>query len=439
MISNHTYITLKFRKIASSIFAIFFFSFGLVLLNTCQKSNINPDLSKGFIKYYGGAGGDIANEVQITSDGGYIIVGTSGSFSNGNSDIYVVKTDKSGNTIWAKNYGGFGADSGKSIKETPDGNYIVAGGLVVSVAGTSKILNQIYLLKINQSGDTIWTRKFGYLQNETIAYDIKIAPDGGYLVGASVYYTNAVNGFTRKLYYLKVNEFGNLAQSLNPLGTEGLASYISSVLPGAIEGEVDFLATSGLINEVSAGSAESKVYSPIVGKLNKDGNLSQTLDKLSPNVNIPQALFTGQMKRTPDGGYIVCGTGINSETGAFEAFLVKLNSNKDKEGDYIGYSNGFNAVGNSVDITSDGGYIITGTIESTNNSGFEIMLIKVDSEGNQQWIKTFGGAADDVGTSVLQTKDGGYIISGMMSLQSKQPSNIVMCLIKTDANGKITN
>src|SRR6266478_2537796 len=79
-----------------------------------------------FEKTYGGPGSDIGLSVQQTSDGGYVIVGQTQSYGAGSWDVYVVKTNSSGDTLWTKTYGGTNNDVGYSIRQTTDGGYIIA-------------------------------------------------------------------------------------------------------------------------------------------------------------------------------------------------------------------------------------------------------------------------------------------------------------------------
>src|SRR5207248_1415853 len=76
-------------------------------------------------KAYGGTVGETGNGLQITSDGGYIIVGTTSSFGGGANDVYLIKTDSSGNLLWPKAYGGAGQEKGVSVKQTIDGGFVI--------------------------------------------------------------------------------------------------------------------------------------------------------------------------------------------------------------------------------------------------------------------------------------------------------------------------
>jgi hypothetical protein len=117
--------------------------FDIFLIKTDANGN------RIWAKTYGGTSDDYAYSVQQTSDGGYIVAGVTWSFGAGYWDIFLIKTDANGNLQWAKTYGGIGDDEARSVQQTSDGGYIVAGYTYSFGAG----YNDFFLIKTDANGD----------------------------------------------------------------------------------------------------------------------------------------------------------------------------------------------------------------------------------------------------------------------------------------------
>ncbi|HEX78024.1 MAG TPA: hypothetical protein G4O03_06395, partial [Dehalococcoidia bacterium] len=137
------------------------------------------------------------------------------------------------------------------------------------------------------------------------------------------------------------------------------------------------------------------------------------------------------IKQTPDGGYIVAGR--TESSGAGDVWLIKTDSEGNKQWDRT-FGGPRWDVGYSVERTSDGGYIVVGETGAYATREADIWLIKTDSEGNRQWDRIFGGSKRDVAYSVKQTSDGGYIIVGETESYGAGAADV--WLIKTDPQGK---
>jgi hypothetical protein len=126
---------------------------------------------------YGGSDAEYANSVQETSDWGYIIAGETSSYGMGDSDIWLIKTDSSGDTLWTRTYGGIDADYACSVRQTLDEGYIIVGGTSSFGAG----FYDVWLIKADSFGDTLWTKTYGGIGGD-YAYTVQQTSDGGYII-----------------------------------------------------------------------------------------------------------------------------------------------------------------------------------------------------------------------------------------------------------------
>jgi len=127
---------------------------------------------------YGGKKRDFANGVARTSDGNFIAVGSSESFSkDGNLDVYVVKFDKDGKRAWQKTFGGDEKDEAKAVVAVNGGGVLVAG----YTESFGKGRKDVYILYIDKDGKEIWSKVIGGKEDD-IAYDITLTVDGGFVV-----------------------------------------------------------------------------------------------------------------------------------------------------------------------------------------------------------------------------------------------------------------
>ena len=327
-------------------------------------------------KTFGGSGADSLAAAQQTSDGGYILGGTSDSPISGNRtnsgfgglDYWIVKVDAAGMGQWQRTFGGTGSDQLTGLQQTSDGGYILCGVSTSGVGGNKTTTNfggyDFWIIKTDALGVKQWEQSFGGTLNEDVA-SIQQTTDGGYIVG------------------------GRSRSDAN--GNKTSLSF----------GSDDFWV-------IKTDSAGNKQWEKSFGGATGDD------------------LYA--IRQTSDGGYVFGGPSSSSiggskavtNYGANDWWVIKT----DGDGNEL-WQRGFGTDSGdtlyAIEATSDSGCVLAGAVgqgafgnrTAPEFGNYDSWLIKLDAAGNAQWQQSFGGTDRDEAYALSQVADGGYLIGGL--------------------------
>ncbi|MDD4248563.1 MAG: PKD domain-containing protein, partial [Methanosarcina sp.] len=391
--------------------------------NSTSYTATSSDIEFHFIKSLGGSGGEYAQSIQQTSDGGYIVAGDSNSNdgnvtgNHGGSDYWVVKLDTTGNIVWQKSLGGSSYDNAYSIQQTSDGGYIVAGesnsndGDVTGNHGGF----DYWVVKLDTTGNIVWQKSLGGSGGE-LAESIQQTSDGGYIVAG---YSRSTDGDVTgnhggyDYWVVKLDTTGNIVWQKSLGGSDHDYAYsIQQTSDGGYIVAGDSRSNDGDVTGNHGG------YDSWVVKLDTTGNI---VWQKCLGGSISDNAYS--IQQTSDGGYIVAGYSgstdgdVTGNHGEFDYWVVKL----DTTGNIVwqkSLGGSDDEYAESIQQTSDGGYIVAG--ESNSNDGdvtgnhgeSDYWVVKLDTTGNIVWQKSLGGSDWDDAYSIQQTSDGGYIVAG---------------------------
>ena len=292
-------------------------------------------------KGYYGNDQDQGSFVQQTNDGGYIISGETKSYGAGENDIWLIKTNASGDTMWTKTIGGTEGDYANCVRQTGDGGYITFGETI----SYSSTYWKAWLVKLDEGGDISWTKLIGQSRHYFIQEGLELNNGDFVFVG----YTKASGAGQEDIWLVKTDATGDTIWTNTFGGSEG--------------------------------------------------DISQSMDI------------------TNDGGYIITADTKSFSSGDYDCWLIRT----DHKGDTIWTK----VIGGSRDDhiysvrhTSDNGFILAGSTQSFGfqNSYYNLWLVKTDYAGDTLWTKTFGGEQNEHAQSVNETSDENYIVTGYSGL-----------------------
>ncbi|WP_024768533.1 fibronectin type III domain-containing protein [Aquimarina macrocephali] len=375
---------------------------------------INEEVSIAWQKSLGGTFDDEAYEIEQTSDGGYIIGGSSESTdgdvggNKGGKDCWIIKLDSLGNIEWETNLGGSNNETIHGIQQTMDGGYIVGAFSTSSDGdvGGNNGMRDFWIVKLNASGNLVWETNLGGTSDD-ILESIQQTSDGGYVaVGFSLSGNGNVTGNNGKAdaWIVRLDETGNLVWETNLGGPE-------NDFMGSIDQTID-------LGFIVAGYTTTENKRDLwIAKLDDTGNLDW--QKTLGGSENEEAV---SVEQTIDSGYIIGGysTSVDGDVGenkgSADAWIIKLNVTGDLLWEKTLGGSGSDGVGEIKEV--GGGYIAVGSTNSldgdltSNNGARDFWILRLDTFGNIIWQESLGGPGDDYGFSIQQTADNGYIVAG---------------------------
>jgi hypothetical protein len=333
---------------------------------------------------YGDSLSDRAFSVVLMPDGGYMAAGVMQVYYPDSSilsaDMYVVRTDANGDSLWTKMYGGGMGDASHSIIQTSDGNYVMAG-----YTCRSRPLDlDLYVVKIDADGNLIWDKVVGGTRGDEVAYCVCEAPDSSLRVVGTT------------------DAYGDEDVLL-----VGLAADASWAWDRAYEApgyqhanHLEFTPDGGIIIAATYNTPLMDVY---LIKAESGGDTIWTR-----KYDFGSSDYGAGVKPVGNYAYIVTGYAEGVVAPDYNAFLMQVDliGNIDWVEFYGGPGDDYSQ---SVEVLPDGGFIFAGYTDSYGAGGADVYLVRTDDVGNEYWTATYGGVNDDHGWGQTSSFGQGYI------------------------------
>lgn len=411
-------------------FKLFFL---LILIWSCSNDDIlvngsDDDFSNEveFTETFGGTKNEEARSIILTQDGGYAIIGSTSSNdgdvtdkTDESFDLWVLKFNANDELEWNKTFGGSSNDHGYDIIQTSDLGYVIVGYSQSNDGDVSQNfgLSDAWVAKLDAEGNLLWEKSFGFDGGDT-GFVVTPSNDGGFLItGLLDSFASGGEGKTLhpggNYWMIKISANGTKEWSKHYGG------FFTDMPYGAVQTE-----DNGFIIVGSSDSYETEIsnnlgtYDFWIIKISQTGELVWTKNYGGSRIDEARAITA-----SGDGNYIITGDTrsndqfVTENKGSADLWMIKIKPN----GDLIwekSFGGGDFDVARSVILTSDNGFLISGSTKSSNGNvtqnkgGNDAWIIKTDSEGELLWQKSVGGSNFDFAYDAIQKPDNTIIAVG---------------------------
>jgi hypothetical protein len=371
---------------------------------------VDPHLTVGFERVIGGPDLDRGVFVSPTRDGGYIAVGVTRSFGFGGEDVYLVRADSAGETLWSRTYGGSDEDNGWSVHETRDG-FILAGFTNSFGAGEF----DFYLVKTDPNGELVWSNTYGGEGNDR-SWALALTNDGGFvLVGE----TTSSGAGEEDCLLVKTDSLGAELWSRTYGGERGDRCFS---VTGTDDGGYVLAGQT-----YSEGAGDRDVYI-IKTKANGEPEWTRTFGGADSDVG-------HYVTRVSDGNFLVTGYTTSFATRGDDPYLIKIDARGSIEWTRVLPMEGVNHTLTGEQAV-DGGFFLVGFSNYEERGATAALLVKTDSEGRVDWhedvLPTSNGHS--FGYTVRATLDGGCVFTGHTTVNSA--GNLDLLLVKVNGENR---
>ncbi len=340
--------------------------------------------------------------------------------NHGDEDFLIVKTDVSGNIQWQKCFGGTGRDDAYQIIQTRDSGFIVGGAsesVDGDVTGNHGGFNDIWVVKLNANGILQWQKCLGGTGGEDF-YSIKQTPDGGYILAGS---TSSSDGDVSSLigqtdcWIVKLYSFGDIEWEKCYGGTKSETATSIQVTKDSGYVVCGYSKSNDVDLTVNNGEDDFWVF-----KINSLGTI-----EWQKSTGGSGSDFAYSLSQTPENGFIIAGTtnsndsDVTNNNGVVDAWIEKLDSGGTILWQKCYGGSQYDDV-YAIQTTSDSSFIFIGdsnsndSIVSGNHGQFDVWIVKIDLMGNLVWQKCLGGSLDDVGYSIIETLENDLALTGFV-------------------------